>query len=356
MLVLSTSYGLVKLQIQRTHPPPFATGPANTFDGFVAIDGHVARARLFELSYTGAEDAREALAGELRSGYHPNALLVPAAVGLVAALTGSVVTVFGIASGLAMLLTVLGVARLAGQHGFPPGQQFVAVMIFLAHTLVFRTACQLHLDPFCCMFTVWVMSLSLAACRRPTLAGIGVLTLVLTGAQLVKVSTLPLLAVPAVYAIAIHGLRSTRTLVLALGPPALTSTAVLALLLSTGSLERLGVDFEHLAASHDFRRSHLTHFAVEMVLLFQLFPLLFARRPASRTHAATYAVGALILAGTWATGLPPIPRLYLPMVPVIAIACAPFWERVFGSRARLALRGYLAANLAVSAIGLAALV
>ena len=186
------------------------------------------------------------------------------------------------------------------------------------------------------------------------------LAVLISTSLLVKVSCLPLLAtVPLFVLLGSPSPRLRRLLVSVLCFTLAPLLAILAAARLAGIEGAFLVDIRHLAGEYSFSRSHLIHFALEMALLGQFAWLLLLRRKqvAARVDPALYrsllGVLLLFLAGTVGFKAPPIPRLYLPLVPMLGILAAPHLvSLVRPSRLPPLLAVYAGGNLALGVAGL----
>ena len=140
------------------------------------------------------------------------------------------------------------------------------------------------------------------------------------------------------------------------GVPALLATAFV---WSVPGIQAAGSDAVKLFASWDLSGDKLLHFAVEMVLLFQLLPLLLVLRfqhtpaPPERLGVAVLWIALVYTLALWSFGLPAVPRLYLPTL-FVGMAVLTSGLEGLGSH-RLGgwlLAGHLAANYGIGIVGL----
>jgi hypothetical protein len=344
--------GATKLELQRRSPPAWAAPPIHRFKGWVAIDGLAARA-----AWLRAELAPGAAAQTPRPdvALHATAWLVPLAVALASFVTGSIPLAFALLSGLASALQVLLVGRLARR--LDPGRRaevgWLAALAAAGHCLTMRTAAQLTLDPFCAAWTTAHLLVSLRWAERRRATDLAALVLLATSGLFLKSSFLPALAFPLLCAL-LHGERAPLRL---LGLGALTALVplALALLFQAFLLPHTGAadDLAHFARAWRLDPRQLRQFALEMALLFQLYPALLLRsRLVPGERPAATALG-LFLASVWAFGLPAVPRLYLPALGFLVALCVPRLVAALGLRhARHVLAGAGLVNLALAVAGL----
>jgi hypothetical protein len=211
------------------------------------------------------------------------------------------------------------------------------------------------MDPFC---SLWVAGFVLLLLRWREESGrgleLGMLAL-LCGAMWVKISLLPLLALPVLVLIFDGRWRAPLCLL----RPALLFGALpfvwwLATLWAIDGLHKILDDFRDQAAQFNFTGNYLDRFAIEMLLLFQLFPLvLLLRALEPRRERALWVALGLILVATWGFRLPPIARLYLPIPALMAAIAVPRLFARLGERAlSLVLAAYLLGNYGVAVLGL----
>ena len=115
-----------------------------------------------------------------------------------------------------------------------------------------------------------------------------------------------------------------------------------------------GDDLAHLAASWRLDARDLRDFALEMALLFQLWPSLLLRGRFARAERVVAAALVLYLASVWGFGLPAVPRLYLPALGFLVALGVPRLHAALGPRG--ALRALVVSglvNVAIAAAGLA---
>ncbi len=131
---------------------------------------------------------------------------------------------------------------------------------------------------------------------------------------------------------------------------------VLVYLEGLGTLADGATDIRHLLRSWTLRRDQVMHFVVEMLLLFQLFPLVLAlprsvlAQPLTRLTAL---VMLALLAATWFFRLPAVPRLYLPVLVLITPLAAIGLRRLLEPRLRTrVLCAYLGMNYGICVVAL----
>jgi hypothetical protein len=139
-----------------------------------------------------------------------------------------------------------------------------------------------------------------------------------------KVSYLPLLAVPAlVVVVREKNYRlAVRAGVLFALLPLLPVALYLSVVPGASSASR---DFEHFINAWRLSLSELQHFSIEMVLLFQFWPVLMYlawQRRDGMTRAILLSAGVVVLS-TWAFKLPAVPRLYLPSLAMAVAGSGP---------------------------------
>ena len=327
--LITGGLGVAKLIEQRDHPPAYFQKPAHQYEGYVAIDDYGRR----------AGGARDVLAGEpgaaaefrqmLLEGLHPATFLIPFAVGATALVTGSVVWSF---AGLAFLAS-LGTALLAGRLArriWPGGGAAVfwlAACLTIGHLLTVRTSAQILMDPFCSLWTLGFVGLLMRWRERPGRGQeLAMVALLITGLW-IKISLAPLCGLP--FLVRLLGgprrpLELARTIAVFCGIPVL---AWLATLYAIGAFDRILVDAEDQFSQFNYTGNFMGRFGQEMVLLFQVAPLLLLlRAPKAQERAAARTVAltlAVILLATWGFKFPPIARLYLPLVGLQAVIVAP---------------------------------
>lgn len=359
-LLVTLVLGVAKVQYQRANPPRWQRW--NHYEGFIAIDEFAERSAALRAWLTGADPGGAELAQELRKDLHPTSLAVPAIVAVLALPLGSIPWAFVAASSaffaLEVWLAVLLARRLAPSAAEARRNGAVAGILVAAHCLSARTAAQLQLDNACAALALASVLAADAWCRRPGIArALGLLAL-LVAALFTKTSCLPVLVAPAAAAWLYHapGARRRRALCVGLALAAAAVLVALAYLRWLGGVSRGANDMQHLFASWVWRRDQLLRFALEMALLFQLFPLVpilhrgVLSGPLARLVALTLAS---FLLATWAFHLPAVPRLYLPALALGAPLCAAGAAQLLGPELRTrALGAYAFANYAVAVIGL----
>jgi hypothetical protein len=84
-------------------------------------------------------------------------------------------------------------------------------------------------------------------------------------------------------------------------------------------------DFEHFWASWRLGADELKHFGIEMLLLLQFWPILalVSVNRGGRFAKAALASALLIFLSTVSFRLPAVPRLYLPVLAILASAVSP---------------------------------
>ncbi|MFQ5507153.1 MAG: hypothetical protein ACE5F1_20475, partial [Planctomycetota bacterium] len=224
-----------------------------------------------------------------------------------------------------------------------------------------RTTAQLYLDPFCALCaTLLVLELP-GWIRQPDRPrGARIVALQVLGLFL-KISYLPMLAVPALATIVAGRFsgpaprkdrRALRAICLFGLLPLLPWISFLSLGPGSGSFLR---EPTHLLASWNLRGHQLANFAFEMLLLFQVLPLfLLVRRGVGPRIQKTVVVAlACMLLATWAFKLPPIPRLYLPVLGFLVALAAPAIQHTLeGARLRAFVGAYLVLNYAAAIYGI----
>lgn len=350
-LAASLGLGVAKVLRERTHPPAFASAPANRFEGYVAIDGYGQRSDLFRRWIHGEEGAGAALTEDLQSPMHPTTVVVPALVGLVAPDAAAVPRAFLALSVLATLLQVAAVARLARLLApESPAATWTAAVLVAGHCLTARTAGHLYVDPFCALFGTWAWLASLRWAREPGAGRALAVAVPLALGTFTKVSFLPWLAAPAIALVALGERRRLAAGVLLGAVPVALAAVYLA---AVPGLAAGTADSRHLLGATSLSPRRLLDFAVEMALLVQLAPLVLWRGGPARGAAArgTAAMLALVLVATWAFRLPSVPRLYLPALGLGAALTATALLRAAPPRRVPRILGvYVAANAAAAAL------
>ncbi len=344
--------GSVKVALQKRSPPAWAAAPIHGFEGYVSIDGFSQRAAFLRDSVTGGE-AREEPEADL--SLHPTSWLVPLAVAATSFLTGSIPIAFAILSGLASLAQVLLVGLLARRFDAERRAEvgWLAALATGGHCLTMRTAAQLTLDPFCAVWITASLLLSLRWSERRRGSDLLWLSLLGTSGLFLKSSFLPALALPSLVAW-LAGERGAKRLLgsfflTALLPLAIALAFQRALLPETSATG----DLEHLAAAWKLDSTQIAHFALEMALLFQLYPLALLGTWRDRPARSGLVALGLLLASTWAFGLPAVPRLYLPALGVLVALAVPRIHVALGPRATLRLLAVSGLfNLGIAAAGL----
>ena len=373
-VVLTSGYGVAKLFLQRAHRPDFARTRANQYEGFVALDDYATRAALIRGWLVG-EGGLDPVFEKAKSGFHPASLLIPAAVAVVSLVLPSIPLSFALLSLAALITTAWLAGRVArrldtddppdgtGATGAPGASGraatgWIAATLVVGHCLAMRTAAQLHMDPFCNLWAVCVVACCLMDRARRSLPVRLVLFAFLATGPLVKISLLPLLAVPALVRLWDDGWRRPQGavrdgLLFGLAPLGLW----IGVLWGMDGLHLLFDDMHDQATQFGFDLAYAKNFAVEMALLFQIFPLLLVLRgPEPGKELPVWLALGIILLATWGFRLPAIPRLYLPVMSMLAILAAPRWRARLGPRwgGRL-LALYLVGNYAVAVLGLVSL-
>ena len=356
-VLVSLGLGVAKVFAQRAHRPHYLHD-AHVYEGWPSIDGHSLKAAHIRTWMRGGDPGAAELREFLSDEGHPSSLVVQSAVAALSLFVGSIPVTFLLLSSLAFCLQILLVVRLARlcAPDAPPWVPTVAGVLAAGHVLSVRTAAQLHLDPFCALVATAVLVATLEQAREPRRGrAVGIAVLLALG-LFTKISLLPLLAVPPLVLAARAPGRRLATLVrggLAFSlPPLLVWGAALWLLTGGGPTT---TEPGHLLETWELDARHLRNFGVEMVLLLQAFPLLLllGRREQGPDERAVGLVLIVILAATWAFRLPPIPRLYLPAVGLLAVLGALRLGRLLPGRlVSTVLVLYLLANWGLGIAGL----
>lgn len=320
---LAIATGIIKLSEQRGNLPSFARLAGNSYQGYVAIDNFAYRSELFGQWLVGADKGE--LAAFIRRDLHPTSLAVPAAVGSVSLLVGSIPVSFVLLSILATLLAALGVAQLASLgSASSAGASRLSAILFLSHLTTLRTMAQMVLDTFACALLVWAIVFTVRWLDRQSWKHLLAATLVLVVAVFCKASCLAFLATPFVASCCRDGVRGL------LRPGAWLATAVPVIAVVAYLFGVLGAhvvdrDATHLLNSWQMTNSQLVRFTLEMALLLQLWPTVMLVRGgrASVYSRSCVAMAAVVLAATWCFHLPAIPRLYLPVAACLVAGLAP---------------------------------
>lgn len=364
-VALTLVLGAFKLSHQREHPPQWARNDANSYAGYVAIDGYARRAEtLRDVVRSGG--SVDALLDVFRADHHANVVVTPvlvAFVSLAPGLDGAIVPAFALVAFVALLvsaLAVLGIAREL-ETGFSSRDRgreqvaWIAVVLFLSHVLVARTALQLQLDGVHAALVALATLVSLRASRTQRFAGAGVLlALIHTLGLLNKYAYLPALAIPLVVEVVAGSRNLGRALVLAL---ACAAPAILALgfwVRTVAGPEGTVGDFQHLASVWTLDGKQVLHFAIEMLLLLQIWPLVLwmSRGERSAKERAMVACLVLLVVSVCVFRLPAVPRLYLPAVAPLAALAAAFVARRWDlARVRRGFYALVALNYAAAVAG-----
>jgi len=232
------------------------------------------------------------------------------------------------------------------------GTPWIVGCLFLGHCLTMRTSGQLLLDPFCGALVLGAAAASLRLVEGFRGAWAALLFLIQVLGAFTKVSYLPALAIPALV-LKVKGASWPRALSAGVVHGAVPLALVLVFIALVPGRESAGRDFAHLANAWRLSPQELRHFAIEMALLFQVWPLvLFVRRRQLLSGRALLACAALVLASTWAFKLPAVPRLYLPVLGLGLAGAAGAVDGWLGARrARVGLVVLIAANYAVAIWG-----
>ncbi len=363
VVALTLVLGVFKLVHQREHPPEWARNEANSYAGYVAIDGYGKRAETLRDVLRSGEGV-DALVDVFRVEHHANVVVTPLAVAVVALATGDVVPAFVLVAALALLVTalaVIGVSReiALGFNSRDRGREqvvWVTAVLFLSHVLVVRTAVQLELDGVHTALVALATLVSLR-CTRTQKYGSGavLLALIHTAGLLNKYAYLPALAIPAVVDVVCGSRHPGRALLFAFfsAAPAIFVLGLWVRMVA-GTTGTVG-DFQHLASVWQLDWKQLAHFALEMLLLLQAWPVLwwFARDEQSLRERALLACLALWLLSVWVFRLPAVPRLYLPSAVLLAAAAGAFVARRWDvPRVRTAFYALVALNYLAAIAGL----
>lgn len=363
VVALTLVLGVFKLVHQREHPPEWARNEANSYAGYVAIDGYGKRAQTLRDVLRSGEGVG-ALVDVFRVEHHANVVVTPLAVAVVSLATGDVVPAFVLVAALALLVTTLaavGISReiALGFHSRDRGREqvvWITAVLFLSHVLVVRTAVQLELDGVHTALVALATLVSLRSTRTQRYgSGAVLLALIHAAGLLNKYAYLPALAIPAVVDVVCGSRHPGRALLFAFFSAA-PAIFVLGFWVHTvaGSTGTVG-DFQHLASVWRLDWKQLAHFALEMLLLLQAWPVLWwlARDEQSPRERAMLACLALWLLSVWVFRLPAVPRLYLPCTVLLAAAAGAFIARRWDvPRVRTAFYALVALNYVAAIAGL----
>lgn len=358
--LLTVCFGIAKVQMLRAYPPGYAQNGFNSYEGFVSGDGFSYRSELIRDWLVGDDRGGEKLQAYLAEGGHPNSILVSTLVGATSIVTQSIPWTFVGWSSLALIIQALLVVSIARslrdahekQSSPRSATHWVMGSLFLGHCLAIRTAGQLHIDPFCGAAMLGAAALSLRITdhfRWSTGAG---LFLVQVLGVFTKASYLPALAIPALV-LKLRGGSWSRSC-LATG---IFGLLPLAIMLSFVELvpggDTAGRDFGQFLNAWHLSSQELQHFAVEMLLLFQFWPILLI---GCRRHLGggipILTCALLILISTWIFKLPAVPRLYLPVLGLGLAGASHATSRLVEHRLALpALLAVLLANYGVAVFG-----
>ncbi len=357
--LFTAAYGVGKLYWQRSNRPDFARTQANQYEGFVAIDDYATRAELIAAWMRG-EGELEAVFAKARSGFHPASLLVPCAVALLSFVVPSIPLAFAALASAALLGAALVARRLALRLDPSGGAAtgWIAASLVVGHCLSMRTSAQLQMDPFCHFqaLVALVFAVRWSEQRRAT-DGVA-LFLVLASGLFVKISLLPLLALPSLVGLVRGRFRAWKQpLVDGLRFGVLPAATWLAGLFAIGAIEAGFADMHDQATQFRIDLGYLRLFGTEMLLLFQAFPLValvWLRGRGRELDVATARVVwlalGLVLLATWGFRFPHIARIYLPLVGMLAVLAAPCLRRL---RHPLGwLTAFVVANASLSLYGL----
>lgn len=355
--LLTGSYGIAKLFVQKANLPAYAVRHGQSFDGFPSIDHYAYRADLIRKALTRDDFGWEEVRAEYRSGLHSASILMPLFVALLAVVIGSIPASFAALSILAHLVSAWLIARIVDRlldvRGSPYGP--MAAMVFLAHVLTIRTSAQFYMDPFCNVWALIVVLFVVRLWERLDRATYAILVAALCTSVLIKVSLLPLLVVPVIAPVVYSKSIDYRRLVLNLCLcVALPLFVLVGWGIVLGDWHSVWRDMGHLSNQYSYNWSHLKHFTIEMALLFQLFPLLLILFPPKGRGARVMIVSlGLILLTTWGFSLPPIPRLYLPVLSLTVVLVVLGLARRFQiCQLRSWLAIYASMNYAIATVGL----
>ncbi|MCB9881302.1 MAG: hypothetical protein H6832_05110 [Planctomycetes bacterium] len=362
-VLLSITLGVLKVQIQRAHPPDWALDGTHLYEGYPSIDWFCFR----------VEWLRGTIEGTMNQAYsewrpedrlHAGAWLVPLLVAVTSKLTGSIPVAFQVLSALAIALLCLGIHRFVRSARATEDDEddddtvsSLAVIAFAAHVLVCRTAGHLYFDPF---VALWMLA-SLGASLRYARTGSHVVRLaaIQTTGLFLKSSFLPALAIPVLAAWFVDGSRTEQRRIVARSlwcfvlPPIAIYLTFMAW--SHGSAFQSTADMQHLATTWRLDSAQLRAFGIEMLMLFQWLPLgvLWTRPWKNRRGRIALLSGGIVLVATWSFGLPAIGRLYLPalMFGIMGVfACSE--EKLAPRHWNSIVLVFACANYAVVAFGL----
>lgn len=329
-MLLTLGFGIAKVQMLRAYPPDYAKNGFNSYEGFVSGDGFSHRSALVRDWLLGDDEGATELRAYLSDGGHPNSILVPTLVGATAILTKSIPWTFvgwSCLASVAQALLIVSIARslLPGsreREGPRSAAPWVLGSVFLGHCLAIRTAGQLHLDPFCSVAMLATVALSLRLAQRRNGATGAVLFLVQCLGLFTKASYLPALAIPFVI-MKLKGQSWLRCFVAMLVFGVFPLAVMLTFVEFVPGRDTAGRDFGQFLAAWHLSPRELRHFAVEMLLLFQFWPIvLIARRRRVGSGTPILMCALLVLVSTWVFKLPAVPRLYLPVLGLGLAGCA----------------------------------
>lgn len=355
---LTIVFGVAKVQMLRKYPPEYAQKVGNSYEGFVSGDNYSLRAAYIKEWLQGDDPGGKRLRKFLSKDAHPNSILVPSLVGATAILTKSIPWTFVAWASLALLIQALLVVHVARFSLGPEIDPDSAVSpwglgaLFLGHCLAMRTASQLHLDPFCGALMLGTVAISLRLTTNSSKTTPLALFLVQMMGAFTKASFLPALAMPAI----IVGWRQrswSRFFIAAFVYGVIPMALMLLFVELVPGRKSVGRDFGRFLEAWQLSPKELLHFAVEMVLLFQFWPIvLFVRRQRLGGGALVLACALLVLLATWAFNLPAVPRLYLPVLGLglAGMGCA-VSELLLSRRAGQAVLVVILANYLVATWG-----
>lgn len=360
--LLTLSFGIAKVQMLRAYPPEYAQNGFNSYEGFVSGDGFSHRSELIRDWLVGNDKGGEKLQTYLANGGHPHSILVPTLVGATSIVTQSIPWTFVGWSSLALIVQALLVVSIAKSLQDAPGEKsgssspahWILGSLFLGHCLTMRTAGQLHIDPFCGAAMLGTTALSIRFAARSRASTGAALVLVQVLGVFTKASYLPALAFPAIVLRFGGGGKSwSRSIAAMLTFGALPLAVMLLFVELVPGRDAAGKDFGEFLHAWHLSPKDLGHFAIEMLLLLQFWPvLLLARRRHLGRGGPILICALLVLLATWVFKLPAVPRLYLPVLGLgLAGAGGALSGLLENRRALFVLAAILLANYGVAVYG-----
>jgi len=332
---IAIAVGVLRLQQQRTNLPSWASG-GQVYDGYLTIDGHAYRALAIREWLAGRDPGAVSLLELLRTDAHATTVTIPLAAAAVSLMGLSIPASFA----FVVVLVFLGTMHLAGvlarqmiregegrMEGEPPVYWCTWWYLGL-HFASTRTVGLLILDWGVAMSAVGTTLYAMKWARTPSLTNVTAMAVFMTFGLLTKVSALPFCVVPLLF-VCLH----KEDVRVRLHMLCVAMLAVSCGLVAMGIVSYVahGVDPLERDVGHMIENSRLRvgEFLVEMVLLFQLAPMVLAVAPPKARASHIVGLCALVyLISVWVFRLPSTPRLYLPAlslgVPLI-VASAYSW-------------------------------